>query len=73
MAKEPVVNRRSRITIPVDVRKKLRLKEGSRLRAEGEGDRVILTKAPSIFDLAGTSKLTKEEAVKLLDKMRAEG
>jgi len=30
------------------------------------------SKVPSVFDLAGTSKLSKAEAVKLLDKMRAE-
>jgi len=56
----------------MEIRKKLGIKEGSRLRADTEGDRVILTKVPSVFDLAGTSKLTKEEAFKLLDKMRAE-
>ena len=30
------------------------------------------SKVPSVFELAGTSKLSKEEAFKLLDKMRAE-
>jgi AbrB family looped-hinge helix DNA binding protein len=72
MAKEVVVTRRGQTTIPMEIRKKLGIKEGSRLRAHAEGDRVILTKVPSVFDLAGTSKLTKEEAFKLLDKMRAE-
>jgi AbrB family looped-hinge helix DNA binding protein len=72
MAKEVVVTRRGQTTIPMEIRRKLGIKEGSRLRADAEGDRVILTKVPSVFDLAGTSKLSKEEAFKLLDKMRAE-
>ena len=72
MAKEVVVTRRGQTTIPMEIRRKLGIKEGSRLRADAEGDRVIFTKVPSVFDLAGTSKLTKEEALKLLDKMRAE-
>ena len=72
MAKEVVVTRRGQTTIPMEIRKKLGIKEGSRLRADAEGDRVILTKIPSVFELAGTSKLTREEAFKLLEKMRAE-
>jgi AbrB family looped-hinge helix DNA binding protein len=72
IAKEDVVTKRGQTTILMEIRRKLGIKEGSRLRADAEGDRVILTKVPSVFDLAGTSKLTKEEAFKLLDKMRAE-
>ena len=72
MAKEVVVTRRGQTTIPLEIRRKLGIKEGSRLRVDTEGDRVILTKVPSVFDLAGTSKLTREEAFKVLDKMRAE-
>ena len=72
MAKGVVVTRRGQTTIPADIRRKLGIKEGSRLRVDAEGDMVIFTKAPSVFELAGTSKLTKEEAFKLLDKMRAE-
>ena len=72
MAKEVVVTRRGQTTIPTEIRRKLGIKEGSRLRVDVEGDMVIFTKIPSVFELAGTSKLTKEEAFKLLDKMRAE-
>ncbi len=72
MAKEVVVTRRGQTTIPTEIRRKLGIKEGSRLRVDAEGDMVIFTKVPSVFELAGTSKLTKEEAFKLLDKMRAE-
>ena len=72
MAKEVVVTRRGQTTIPTQIRRKLDIKEGSRLRVDAEGDRLVFTKIPSVFELAGTSKLTKEEALKLLDKMRAE-
>jgi AbrB family looped-hinge helix DNA binding protein len=72
MAKEVVVTRRGQTTIPTEVRRKLGIEEGSRLRVEVEDHRVILTKIPSLFDLAGTSELTKEEAFRQLDRMRDE-
>jgi hypothetical protein len=50
--------------------KELGIKEDSKLRTDAESDRIA--KVPSVFDLPGTSKLTKEEGFKLLDKMRAE-
>jgi len=68
--KEVVVTRRGQTTIPTAIRKKLGIQEGTRLRVETEGGKVILTKVPSIFDLAATSKLTTEEAFKRLDSMR---
>ncbi len=35
-------------------------------------ERFVFSKVPSIFDHAGKSKMTKDEAFKLLDKMRDE-
>ncbi|MDG6994553.1 MAG: AbrB/MazE/SpoVT family DNA-binding domain-containing protein [Nitrososphaerota archaeon] len=72
MTKEVVVTRRGQTTIPTDVRKKLGIEEGSRLKVEVEDHKIIFTKVPSLFDLAGTSKLTKEEAFRQLDRMREE-
>jgi AbrB family looped-hinge helix DNA binding protein len=72
MAKEVVVTRRGQTTIPTEVRRKLGIEEGSKLKVEVEDHKVILTKIPSLFDLAGTSELSKEEAFKQLDKMREE-
>ncbi len=69
---EVVVTRRGQTTIPTAVRKKLGIEEGTRLKVDVEGDKVIFTKVPSLFDLAGTSKLTRQEAFRLLDEMRAE-
>jgi AbrB family looped-hinge helix DNA binding protein len=70
MAKEVVVTRRGQTTIPKSIRKELGIHEGTRLMVEAEGEKVILRKIPSVFDLAGQSKLTAEEAFKLLDRMR---
>lgn len=72
MTHEVVVTRRGQTTIPTEIRKKLRIEEGTRLRVDTDGEKVVLTKIPSLFDLAGTSKLTKAEAFRLLDKLREE-
>ncbi len=73
MTQEVVVTRRGQTTIPYEIRKKLDIREGTRLRVESEGGKVVFRKVPSIFDLAGKSKMTKDEAFRLLDKMREEG
>lgn len=72
MAKQVLVTRRGQTTIPVEIRRKLGIREGSKLKVEASGDKVIMTKIPSVFDLAGTSPLTQEQAFKQLDKMREE-
>jgi AbrB family looped-hinge helix DNA binding protein len=72
MTQEVVVTRRGQTTIPTGIRKKLDIREGTRLRVDTDGEKVVFTKVPSLFDLAGTSKLTRDEAVRLLDKMREE-
>lgn len=72
MAQEVVVTRRGQTTIPTKIRRELGIEEGTRLRVEAQGGKVILTKVPSIFDLAGTSKLSRENAFEQLDRMREE-
>lgn len=72
MTKEVVVTRRGQTTIPTEVRRRLGIEEGSKLLVEVEDHKVILTKVPSLFDLAGTSKLSKDEAFNQLDEMREE-
>ena len=72
MAKEVVVTRRGQTTIPTEIRKKLGIEEGSRLKVDLEGHRVVFTKVPSLFDLAGSSKLSRETAFRQLDKTREE-
>jgi AbrB family looped-hinge helix DNA binding protein len=72
MVHEVVVTRRGQTTIPTGVRRKLGIQEGTRLTVEAVGGKVVFTKIPSIFDLAGTSKVSREEALKGLDAMREE-
>jgi AbrB family looped-hinge helix DNA binding protein len=72
MAREVVVTRRGQTTIPTEVRKRLGIREGTRLRVEVVDDKVVFTKVPSIFDLAGTSEMSREEAFRRLDAMREE-
>ena len=72
MAQEVVVTRRGQTTIPTKVRRELGIKEGTRLRVEAEGGKVILTKVPSLFDLAGTSKLSRDNAFARLDALRGD-
>ena len=72
MAQEVVVTRRGQTTIPTEVRRKLGIREGTRLRVEAVGNKVVFTKIPSIFDLAGTSDMSQKEAFDALDAMREE-
>ena len=72
MAEEVVVTRRGQTTIPAAIRRQVGIKEGSRLRVETDGERIVFTKVPSLFDLMGTSKMSREEAFRLLDRMREE-
>jgi len=72
MTKEVLVTRRGQTTIPTEIRRKLGIREGSRLKVETSGGKVILTKIPSVFDLAGTSPMSRERAFSQLDKMREE-
>ena len=72
MEREVVVTRRGQTTIPTEIRLELGIEEGSKLLVEVEGRKVIFTKMPSLFDLAGTSGLSKEEAFRQLDAMREE-
>ena len=69
---EVVVTRRGKTTIPKKFRDRLGITEGTRLKVETDGSKVVFTKLPSVFDLAGTSKLSKAEAYDLLDRVRGE-
>lgn len=72
MPHQVLVTRRGQTTIPAKIRKKLGIEEGTRLEVEVVGDKVIFSKTPSFRELDGRSKLTKEQAFRLLDKMRQE-
>ncbi|MDG6990665.1 MAG: AbrB/MazE/SpoVT family DNA-binding domain-containing protein [Nitrososphaerota archaeon] len=70
MPNEVVVTRRGQTTIPTEIRRRLGIEEGSKLKVDIEGNRVVFEKVPSIFDLAGTSKLSGTEASRALDSLR---
>jgi AbrB family looped-hinge helix DNA binding protein len=70
MTNEVLVTRRGQTTIPIEIRKKLGIKEGTRLSVESIGEKIIFTKRLSLDELDGTGKLTPVEAIRLLDKMR---
>ncbi|MDH2900078.1 MAG: AbrB/MazE/SpoVT family DNA-binding domain-containing protein [archaeon] len=70
MTNEVLVTRRGQTTIPIEIRKKLGIKEGTRLSVESIGEKIIFTKRLSLDELDGTGKLTPAEAIRLLDKMR---
>jgi len=72
MTREVVVTRRGQTTIPQEIPKTLDIRKGTRLTVEAEGGKIVFSKVPSIFHFAGKSRMTKDEAFKLLDKMREE-
>lgn len=67
---EVLVTRRGQTTIPARIRKKLGIREGTILEVELMGNKVVFSKAPSLNDLDGKSKLSRQEAFRLLDEMR---
>ncbi len=61
-----VVDERGRITIPSEVRRKLKLRKGMELVVEVEGDLIVLKpvrriKARDLLGLAGSEKVSIEE------------
>jgi AbrB family looped-hinge helix DNA binding protein len=71
---EVSVSKKGQITIPAKIRKKLKIKKGTKLTITEENGKIIMEKQLSIFDLAGSGagELSVEEAKKMLDEMRAE-
>lgn len=74
MTDEVVVTRKGQTTLPIRLRKKYGIIEGTRLEVEDTGKGILFRKAKSILDLVGTgSKVaTVEEMKRLLDRDRAE-
>lgn len=66
------VTRRGQTTIPVDLRKKYGIEEGTSLEVEDTGSGILLKKARSTLDLVGTGKRSQKEVFASLDKMRQE-
>jgi AbrB family looped-hinge helix DNA binding protein len=71
---EVSVTRKGQITIPVKLRRKFGIEEGSRVEVLEEGGVIVIRKALSIFDLAGSGagKADVNVLKRMLDQMREE-
>jgi AbrB family looped-hinge helix DNA binding protein len=71
---EVLVTRKGQTTIPIDLRRKYAIEEGSRLEAIDTGSGILLKPEQTTADLAGSGakKARVSEMKRLLDRMRAE-
>ncbi len=74
MTTEVIVGRKGQITIPVKIRKKFKIEEGTRLQVIETKEGILFKRKLTTWDLAGSGSkfATVEEMNKLLDKLRAE-
>ena len=74
METEVVVTKKGQTTIPVRLRKKYQIEEGSRLSVVDTEEGILLKPTKSIWDMVGAYAQfgTPEEMKKLLDKLREE-
>jgi AbrB family looped-hinge helix DNA binding protein len=74
MTQEVVITRKGQTTIPIELRRKYGLEEGSKLEVHDTGRGILLKPKPSLLDMLGTDSdvATAKEMKQLLDKMRAE-
>ncbi|MGC9014832.1 MAG: AbrB/MazE/SpoVT family DNA-binding domain-containing protein [Thermoproteota archaeon] len=74
MEYEAKVTKKGQITIPVELRKKYNLTEGSRLLVVDTGQGILMKPSLKTSDLAGSGSkcATPEEMKRFLDKLREE-
>ena len=74
MGDEILVRSKGQTTIPARLRKKYRIRAGTRLEVTDSGDGILLKPKPSTVDLAGSGSThsNPREMKRLLDRMRAE-
>lgn len=74
MTAEVVVTRKGQTTIPIELRRKYGMVEGSKLEVHDTGDGVLLKRKVSFLDLAGSGarKASVKEMKDLLEKLREE-
>lgn len=74
MTEEVVVTRKGQTTVPVKLRRKYGISEGTRLRVEDTGEGILFKKSMSTLELigSGSKHASVEEMKTLLDEMRAE-
>jgi len=71
---EVSVTRKGQITIPVELRRKFGIEEGSKVEVVEEEGSIVIRRLHSIFDLAGSGagKGDVKELKRRLDEMREE-
>ena len=71
---EVSVTRKGQITIPIELRRKFGIEEGSKVEVVEEEGNIVVRKLQSIFDLAGSGarKGDVRELKRTLDEMREE-
>jgi len=71
---EIVVKKKGQTTIPVRIRKKFKIEEGTRLAVVETDEGILLKPKKSFWDMLGSGSeyATVEEMNKLLDKLRHE-
>ena len=74
MTKEVVVTRKGQTTIPIELRRKYRIQEGSIMQVLDAGDGILLKPKFSFFDMIGADArvASSKEMKSLLDKLRDE-
>jgi len=70
--KEVTVTRRGQTTIPVELRRKYAITEGTRLVVMDTEQGIVFRREQSTLDLAGSGNAEIENVYELLDKMREE-
>ena len=72
MESEVVVTKKGQTTIPVSLRRKYKIEEGTRLAVLDTEEGILLKPKQSFWDLIGSGSkyATVEEMNKLLDKLR---
>lgn len=61
------VTQKGQVTVPIDYRRLLRLKTNDKVVFEKKGNHVVIAKAKSILDLAGSIKPKKNKGVDPLE------
>ncbi|NLD65870.1 MAG: AbrB/MazE/SpoVT family DNA-binding domain-containing protein [Crenarchaeota archaeon] len=71
---EVLVTRKGQVTIPIELRRKYKIKEGMKIIFEDSTSGIILKVIPRLQDLIGADaeKADLQETIKILDKMRSE-
>ena len=74
MGREVIVTRKGQITIPVELRRKYSIREGSLVLVEDAGDGILLKPIPRLEEFAGVDrgKYDPKKPKEILDKVREE-